>query len=168
VIPRLPEIKVSVESRIVMGTTVIDKELVTKGNKSHHQIAIYKVESGRISSMTFIHHKRVDTDVEKVVQDQLDAYNARNIEDFLKTYADNVKVYNFPNELQFEGLDKMDEQYGNFFESTPDLNCELKNRMVLGNKVIDEEFITMNGNKFSAVAIYEVENDKITKVTFIR
>lgn len=164
---KTPKIKVSVESRIVIGSTVIDKELVTIANRSHHQIAIYKVENGRISSMTFIHDNRADADVEKVVQDQLDAYNARNIKDFLKTFTNDVTVYNFPHELQFGGLDKMEEQYGSFFEATPDLNCEIKNRMVIGNKVIDEEFITLNGGNFSAVAIYEVENDKITKVTFI-
>jgi hypothetical protein len=40
--------------------------------------------------------------------------------------------------------------------------------MVIGNKVIDEEYITANGNHFSAIAIYEIENGKIAKVTFIR
>ncbi len=58
--------------------------------------------------------------------------------------------------------------YATFFESTPDLNCKVLNRIVIGNKVIDEEYITANGDNFSAVAIYEVENGKITKVTFIR
>ena len=35
------------------------------------------------------------------------------------------------------------------------------------NKVIDEEYITANGQNFSAVAIYEVENGTIAKVTFV-
>ncbi|UWX53709.1 hypothetical protein NYZ99_11155 [Maribacter litopenaei] len=62
----------------------------------------------------------------------------------------------------------MRKGYDGFFKSTSDLHCEIKNRMIIGNKVIDEEEVTANGNTFSAVAIYEVENGKIAKVTFVR
>ncbi|MEL6918988.1 MAG: nuclear transport factor 2 family protein, partial [Bacteroidota bacterium] len=105
---------------------------------------------------------------EIIVQKQLDAYNKRDIEAFLDTYTDDVKVFNFPEELRYTGKKKMRENYAPFFESTPDLNCEIKNRISIGNKVIDEEYLTINGNNFSAVAIYEVENGKIAKVTFVR
>ncbi|MCP4975308.1 MAG: steroid delta-isomerase [Maribacter sp.] len=118
--------------------------------------------------MTFIHRKSLNTNAEKVVQDQLDAYNSRNIEAFVNTYSDNVKVFDFSNKPRFEGKDQMHERYSGFFESTPDLNCKIKNRIVIGNKVIDEEYLTINGNNFRAVAIYEVENGKIVKVTFVR
>lgn len=103
-----------------------------------------------------------------VVQNQLDAYNARDIDAFLNTYSDDVQVYNFPNELNYTGKDEMRDNYTSFFDSTADLNCEIKNRIVIGNKVIDKELVTANGSTFSAVAIYEVENGKIAKVTFIR
>lgn len=105
---------------------------------------------------------------EKLVQKQLDAYNSRNIEAFLDTFSNEVAVYNFPLELRYKGIEKMREKYTGFFESTPDLHCEIRNRIVIGNKVIDEEYVTANGNSFSACAIYEVENGKITKVTFLR
>jgi len=55
-----------------------------------------------------------------------------------------------------------------FFENTPDLNAEIKNRIVIGNKVIDQESVTANNIVFDAVAIYEVDNGKIDKVTFIK
>ncbi len=103
-----------------------------------------------------------------IVQNQLDAYNARDIDAFLHTYSDDVQVFNFPNELNYTGKEKMRENYANFFNSTPDLKCEIKNRIVIGNKVIDKEKVTANGATFSAVAIYEVKNGKIAKVTFIR
>jgi len=105
---------------------------------------------------------------EAIVQNQLNAYNDRNIDDFLNTYSENVQVFNFPDELRFKGRTTMRAQYADFFENTPDLYCEIKNRIVIGNKVIDEEYITANGTNFSAVAIYEVENGKIAKVTFLR
>ncbi len=102
-----------------------------------------------------------------IVQKQLEAYNARDIDAFMATYSENVKLYNYPNQLFLEGQEKMRERYGTFFENTPDLYCEVKNRIVIGNKVIDEEYVTVNGSKVSAVAIYEVENGKIVKVTFV-
>ncbi|SHI59100.1 hypothetical protein SAMN04488508_10266 [Aquimarina spongiae] len=109
-----------------------------------------------------------DASPEHIVQKQLDAYNKRDIEEFLAAYSKNVKVYDFPEQLQYEGLDKMRTSYAGFFKNTPNLHCEIKNRIVFGNKVIDEELVTVNGSQFSVIAIYEVSNGKISKVTFIR
>ena len=117
--------------------------------------------------MNFIFDEPTE-DPEAIVQKQLDAYNARDIDAFLATYTDDVALYNYPNTLRSEGQDAMREGYTGFFENTPDLHCEIINRIVIGNKVIDEEYITANGGNFSAVAVYEVENGKIAKVTFIQ
>ncbi len=104
----------------------------------------------------------------KIVEIQLKAYNARDIDAFVETYSEDVELYNFPDELIGKGKEELRKNYESFFESTPDLHCEIKNRIVIGNKVIDEEYLTINGQNFSAVAVYEVENGKIAKVTFIR
>ncbi|WP_350292169.1 nuclear transport factor 2 family protein [uncultured Croceitalea sp.] len=104
----------------------------------------------------------------KIVQKQLDAYNARDIDAFMSTYTNDITLVNFPDKVVLKGQEKMRESYATYFDATPDLNCEIKNRIIIGNKVIDEEFITANGQNFSAVAIYEVENGKISKVTFIQ
>ena len=58
--------------------------------------------------------------------------------------------------------------HGQVVEQTPDLHCKITSRIVTGNKVIDEEFLTIHGKNYSAVAIYEVENGKIIKVTFVK
>ncbi|QOD62443.1 nuclear transport factor 2 family protein [Polaribacter haliotis] len=102
-----------------------------------------------------------------LAQEQLDGYNNRDIEAFLKPYAKNVKVYNFPNELRYEGIEKMRERYTGFFKNTPDLHCKLLNRIVFENKVIDHELVTVNGNQFKAVAVYTIKNGKISSVTFM-
>jgi hypothetical protein len=164
---RTPSIEVKVSNRITIGATVIDHEVVTINDQQNLQVAIYEVD-GLIKSMRFIHDKKVETDPEIIVQKQLDAYNARDIDGFLATYTDDIKLYNFPNMLRTEGIAAMRKGYGGYFENTPDLHADIKNRIVIGNIVIDEEFVTANGNTFSAVAIYEVENGKIAKVTFIR
>lgn len=103
-----------------------------------------------------------------LAEEQLKGYNNRDIEAFLKPYAKNVKVYTFPNTLNYEGIDEMRKRYTPFFENTPDLHCKVLKRIVNGNKVIDEEYVTANGNNFKAVAIYEITNGKISSVYFFR
>lgn len=106
--------------------------------------------------------------IEAVVQRNLDAYNARDIDAFMSDYADDVKLYAYPNTLQTEGKSAMRKSYKDWFERVPDLRAFVKKRIVIGNKVIDEEQVTANGKILEAVAIYEVENGKIVKVTFIQ
>ncbi len=158
---------VEVVKRIIIGNKIIDQEKVTGNGKVQMQVALYEVNNGKISSMTFIFDDD-SPNPETIVQEQLDAYNARNIEGFLETYTEDVELYNFPAEKRSQGQNEMRKGYTGFFETTPDLHCEIKNRIVIANKVIDEEYITANGNNFSAVAVYEVESGKIAKVTFLR
>jgi len=158
---------VEVVKRIIIGNKVIDQERVTGNGKIQMQVALYEVNNGKISSMTFIFDDD-SPNPETIVQKQLDAYNTRDIDAFLETYTEDVELFNFPAEKRSQGQKEMREGYTGFFESTPDLNCEIKNRIVIANKVIDEEYITANANNFSAVAVYEVENGKIAKVTFLR
>lgn len=159
--------KVEVLKRIVLGTTVIDEEMATDDDQTTHQVAIYQVNNGAISSMTFIFENGGESPLE-IVQEQLEAYNNRDIDAFLRTYSEDISLYNYPNKKTSQGQEQMRQGYQGFFESTPDLHCEIKNRIVIGNKVIDEEFLTINGRNFSAVAIYEVVKGKIAKVTFIQ
>jgi len=159
--------EVKVTARIRIGNTVIDQELATDSGKQSHQVAIYEVKNSLIASMNFIFDEDVE-DPEPIVQQQLEAYNARDIDAFLATYTDDITLFNYPNQQTSKGQDEMRKGYQGFFESTPDLHCEIKNRIVIGNKVIDEEYLTVNGRNFSAVAVYEVENGKIAKVTFIQ
>lgn len=105
---------------------------------------------------------------ERLAQQQLDAYNARDIDAFLAPYADTVKVYYFPNELSMDGKVKMREVYADMFRRTPNLHCELVNRIVMGDKVIDQERITGFGDQvFEAIAIYRVAGDRIVEVYFL-
>ncbi|MFD0797485.1 nuclear transport factor 2 family protein [Maribacter chungangensis] len=164
---KTPKVEVKVANRMVLGTTVIDHEVVTINDKQNLQVAVYEID-GRIKSMRFIRDKKVDESSETIVQKQLDAYNARDIDGFMDTYSENIALYNFPAQLRTQGQLAMRKGYGEYFESTPDLHAEIKNRIVIGNIVIDHEEVTANGTKFSAVAIYEVVNGKISKVTFVR
>ncbi len=104
------------------------------------------------------------------VQTQLDGYNTGNLELFLSAYSDTVKIYNFPNELRYQGKDRMREGYGDMFVRLPDLQCRLVNRTVMGDKVMDHEsVIWKKGDPPSeVVAIYRVAAGLIQEVWFMR
>lgn len=103
------------------------------------------------------------------VQAQLDAYNKRDIEAFLKPYSDSVAVYFFPNRLLYKGKETMRKEYTDMFTNTPDLYCTLKSRMVVGSTVIDEESVIFNKTQppLHAAAIYKVEKGLIVAVYFV-
>jgi hypothetical protein len=104
---------------------------------------------------------------EEIVQKQVEAYNSRDIEAFLSFYSEDVKIYTFPNKLESDGKVAMREGYASFFKNAKVLHCTIKNRIVQKNIVIDDEWVKYNDTEFGGIAIYEVENNKIVKVTFI-
>jgi imidazolonepropionase-like amidohydrolase len=107
---------------------------------------------------------------ETVVQRQVDAYNARDIEAFLSFYADDIVIRRLPEGTStMKGLELMRERYASFFNENPDLNCHIMKRIVTGNYVVDHEFVTgiKKRPRLRAVAIYEVEGDKIERVWFL-
>lgn len=106
---------------------------------------------------------------EVLAQRQLNAYNARNLDAFLGCYHDSVQIYRFPEVLLSEGKEAMAKSYGPMFENTPMLHCELLNRTIIGDKVIDEESVNFGGDRnLHALAIYEFQDGLIKKVTFIQ
>lgn len=103
------------------------------------------------------------------VQAQLDAYNKRDIEAFVKPYSDSVEVFMFPNKLMYKGKEILRKDYAEMFANTPDLFCTLKSRMVIGNTVIDEESVVFKKDRpaMHAAAVYKVEKGLIVAVYFI-
>ncbi|HCR53982.1 MAG TPA: amidohydrolase [Cytophagales bacterium] len=104
---------------------------------------------------------------EEIVQRQLVAYNAHDLESFLSVYSPDIKLYNFPQELILEGMDPMRDRYSTRFESK-NLHAEVLSRSVMGDYVIDHERVTgMRAEKVEATIIYHVSEGLIDKVWFI-
>ncbi|UOE94861.1 nuclear transport factor 2 family protein [Alkalihalobacillus sp. LMS39] len=107
----------------------------------------------------------------ELAQEQLDAYNVGDIERFLHVYADDVVVMEFPSQhVMYKGKEGMRERYTQLFNDNPNNHAELLNRVVKGNIVIDHEFVTgrENGIELYAVAMYEIIDDKIKHVWFVK
>ncbi|RZM23683.1 MAG: steroid delta-isomerase [Pedobacter sp.] len=103
---------------------------------------------------------------ESIVQQQLNAYNAHDLEAFLDTYADDVEIYDLPGNISMKGKAEMRKNYA-FLTKTPKLFCNLLNRIVQGNTIIDHEEVWGFGPKpFYGIAVYVVKDGKISKVYF--
>ena len=106
---------------------------------------------------------------EALAQRQLDAYNARDLEAFCAPYSDDIQIVGLDGQVQARGKEAFKARYRDRFQKLTALHCQLVNRMVVGNFVLDEEAITgTGGDPIHAVAIYEVRNGKIAVVRFIR
>ncbi|KIC95762.1 amidohydrolase family protein [Flavihumibacter solisilvae] len=107
---------------------------------------------------------------ESLVQQQLNAYNARDINAFLEPYADDAEIYIFPDKLLGKGKEIIRKQYTALFDGSPDLHCTIRGRIIKGNTVIDHESVTgaRQPEKLEAIAIYEIKDGKIVKVYFIQ
>ena len=106
---------------------------------------------------------------ESLAQQQLNAYNLRNMEAFLEPYADSIELYEFPDKLIGKGKEQMRKSYESMFANLKELHCEVTKRIVQGNTVIDHEIVTGIGSQaLKAIAIYKIENNKIKKVYFIQ
>lgn len=102
-------------------------------------------------------------------QRQLDAYNARDLERFLAEYTDDVAVFRLSEAQPFlVGKAAVSEHYRTKRFNLSALHAELVNRMVFGNKVIDQERLTgVEAEPMQVAAIYEVTPAGISKVWFV-
>lgn len=103
------------------------------------------------------------------VELQLKGYNNRDIDTFAKAFSDTVKVYRQPGVLTYKGIEELRKRYGQMFSNTPDLHCEIVNRIVAGDVVIDHEKVQRHKDqpRTDAIAVYRIKGDKIIEVTFI-
>ncbi|MDZ4745177.1 MAG: nuclear transport factor 2 family protein [bacterium] len=103
-------------------------------------------------------------------QEQLEAYNSRDIERFANVYADDVELIDLATHTIFcKGLDALRDRYGALFASRPDLHCTLTQRMNCPPFVIDEELVTGHTDStIHAIAIYEVADGYIQRAWFVK
>jgi hypothetical protein len=101
---------------------------------------------------------------------QLDAYNARDIDALMATYADDIELFEHPSKLLASGPAQVRERQGARMQEQ-NLHAALLKRTVMGNMVIDHEKVTRTfpegPGTIELMAIYEVRGDRIAKAWFI-
>jgi len=99
-----------------------------------------------------------------VVQRQLDAFNARDIDGLLATYSEDAQMFEHPSKLVASGAAAFRERYVQRFQE-PNLHARLLSRTVMGNFVVDHEEVSRTfpegAGKISLLMVYEVQNGRI-------
>jgi hypothetical protein len=106
----------------------------------------------------------------EIVNAQLIAYNARDINAFAATYAEDVCIYDMPGEkLILRGRAQIVEHYGKGAFKCENLRAEVLSRSVIGNKVIDHEKARgLRPEPVEVMVVYEVGDGLITAVWFFK
>jgi hypothetical protein len=106
---------------------------------------------------------------EDLVNLQLSAYNNRDIDAFVATYATDVRVFEAgESEPIFVGTEAIRQHYGTKTFTREGLNATILSRMVVGNKVVDHERTTWTDRPtpYEILVVYEVADDLIRNVWF--
>ena len=105
-----------------------------------------------------------------VVQGQLDAYNAQDLDAHCAFFAEDVVVADLNGAVTIEGKAAYRAKYSQVFGDFPQNHAELVNRIAVGDRVIDHERVRRSpeAEPFEVAAIYTLANGKIVRVDFVK
>ena len=105
-----------------------------------------------------------------VVQRQLDAYNARDVDALLATYAQDAQMFEHPSKLLASGAAALRERFIARFQE-PNLHATLFSRTVMGHVVVDHEEVSRTfpegPGRIRLLMIYEVLAGRIVRAWVI-
>ena len=106
-----------------------------------------------------------------VVDRQLAAYNAHDVEAFMICYTPDCVIEDGAGARLLTGHGEMRPRYQTLFANSPKLHCKIASRICIGDYVIDEECITgREPDLRHAVVIYCIDkaSGQISHVRFLR
>jgi hypothetical protein len=107
---------------------------------------------------------------ETVVQAQLDAYNAKDIEAFMRCWAEDAQMLAHPDTLLADGAAAIRARHLTRFQE-PNLFGRLISRMAVGDTVVDREIVTRTfpegPGRVDVIAIYRVTDGRISRAWFV-
>lgn len=105
-----------------------------------------------------------------LVQAQLDAYNAQDLDAYCAFYAEDVVVADLNGKITTQGIDAYRTRYDGTFRQFPQNKAELLNRIAVGSTVVDHEKVIRSpgGETFEVIAIYTLADGKIARVDFAK
>ncbi len=109
---------------------------------------------------------------EAVVQANIDAYNAHDLDAYLATFTPAATFGSLGGRILLDSRDAMKGFYRQFFDARPTVHCEVKQRTVMGPFVIDLQSISSpdvaetGQPPMEAMVISEVRDGRITKVWY--
>jgi uncharacterized protein (TIGR02246 family) len=113
-------------------------------------------------------NEEVEVKIEDIADRQLEAYNTKDLEGFCNCYHPQIKLL-VDGDEKMSGMDNFRGHYARVFQSSPNLNAVLKERMVMNNHVIDIETISGKAGQVGSqklTAKYSFLDGLISKVEF--
>ncbi|TAE29291.1 MAG: SgcJ/EcaC family oxidoreductase [Candidatus Kapaibacterium sp.] len=112
----------------------------------------------------------VKQQAEHLIDRLIAAYNARDADAFANCFADDAVIYEHPNFPKQVQKAEFLEYYVKLFKEFPQNHTERLYRAVIDNRVIDHELVmrTPESKPFEVLTIYEVRNNLIQRVDFVR
>jgi hypothetical protein len=103
-----------------------------------------------------------------IVNARMDAYNKHDIKAFLKTYSEEIQIFDYPNTpIGNKGRAHIKMIFTPMFEEG-NVHVKIHHQITQGNFVINHETVTYGEKKTKYVSIYEIENGLIKSVRFVR
>lgn len=105
-----------------------------------------------------------------LVQAQLDAYNAQDLDTFCTFYAPDCVIADLNGGMQQNGIVEIRARYEKAWAQFPQNRAVALSRIVVGNTVIDHERVSRapDGETFEVAAIYTIRDGLIARVDFAR
>ena len=104
-----------------------------------------------------------------IAEIQIEAYNSKDIKKFIKCYTNDIKVYMLQNnQLLTDGIENLSEIMKSDFDKNTESKSKILSSIIQGNLIVQQEEITghIKGKTASTVSIYEITDDKISKLWF--
>lgn len=152
-----------------LGACVIHSELSRSatGKPDVRALAIHTVADGKLSRLDMVNGEPGDL---SVVQAQLDAYNAQDLDAHCACFADDVVVADLNGAENLHGIAAYRERYRGVFAQFPQNRVEILGRFAAGHVVVDHEKVmrSPDGPTFEVLAIYTLRDGKIARVDFVK
>lgn len=104
----------------------------------------------------------------EVVNARMEAHNNHNLEKFLAVYSDDIQIYDYPNTpLGKKGKEHIRNIFAPLFKDKS-VKTEIHHQIENGKYVVNHETVTREGKITEYISIYEVEDDLIQSVRFIK
>ena len=105
-----------------------------------------------------------------VVQAQLEAYNAQDLDAYCAFFAEGVTVADLNGAVTTQSLEAYRARYAGVFAQFPQNRADILSSYMLGETVVLHETVARapDGDKFEVMSIYTFEGDKVSRVEFIR
>jgi ribosomal protein S18 acetylase RimI-like enzyme len=106
----------------------------------------------------------------EVIEANLAAYNARDIDGFMRWFAGEVEVIDQKTgAVVMRGLAEVRRFYAVLFETSPALHSHVLQRVAVGGFVVDQEHVTGRaGGDVLILITYDVRDGRIRRVWFVR